>query len=201
MMSEPTDYQAFSPDEVVLVKFHRSLGGALTYRDLTSMTFTVGVVAQLHIYTTVKMFPFSSEGKCMGIIVRERTGSCSGGKAQETVKFCMKGGDAKMASVIRRSDWLNECCQEVVQKGLHTLIFAIRTLSEGMFNIFLRQYEAAMSNLGEGRAEAIEAAMKLLERERDDAQWGDRGGRRVTRRCYGFSRGARHVQHQGVDAH
>ncbi|CAJ1013696.1 putative Cation transport ATPase (P-type) [Leishmania shawi] len=104
MMSEPTDYQAFSPDEVALVKLCRSLGGALTYRDLTSMAFTVGGVAQLHTYTTVKMFPFSSEGKCMGIIVCERTGSCSGGKAQETVKFSMKGGDAKMASVIRRSD-------------------------------------------------------------------------------------------------
>lgn len=50
--------------------------------------------------------------------------------------------------------------------GLRTLVFAIRTLSEDMLNIFLRQYEAAMSISGEGRAEAIEAAMKLLERER-----------------------------------
>ncbi|KAG5468369.1 hypothetical protein LSCM1_02349 [Leishmania martiniquensis] len=161
--SEPIDYQASSPDEIALVKFCRSLGIVLTYRDLTSMTFTVSNGMQLHTYEIVKVFPFSSERKCMGIILRERTRGSSGGHAEETLKFYMKGADVKMASVVRQSGWLEECCQELAQMGLRTLVYASRTLSEEMLNGFLQQYEAALSILGEERAEAIEAAMRLLE--------------------------------------
>ncbi|KAG5491748.1 hypothetical protein JIQ42_01656 [Leishmania sp. Namibia] len=163
MTTEPIDYQASSPDEVALVKFCRSLGVVLTYRDLTSMAFTVGDGAQLHAYTIVRVFPFSSERKCMGIILRERTGRSSGGNAQETFKFYMKGADVKMASVVRQTGWLEECCQELAQMGLRTLVYASRTLSEEIVVSFLQQYEAAISILGEERADAIEAAMRLLE--------------------------------------
>lgn len=162
----PQDYQASSPDEIALVKFCRSLGVVLTYRDLTSMAFIVGNdPAQLHTFTIVKMFPFSSERKCMGIILRERTTSVDGtsSSAQESIRFYMKGADVKMAAVVRQSEWLEECCQELAQMGLRTLVFAGRTLSEELLQRFLHEYEAAMGILGEGRNDAIESAMRLIE--------------------------------------
>lgn len=181
MGAAPLDYQASSPDEIALVKFCRSLGVVLTYRDLTSMAFTVGEASQLHTYTIVKMFPFSSERKCMGIILRERatstrvegngqtnsscdTGTAGGaGDAEGSIRFYMKGADVKMASVVRQSEWLDECCQELAQMGLRTLVFASRVLSEELLQRFLYEYEAAMGILGEGRNEAIESAMRLVE--------------------------------------
>jgi phospholipid-translocating ATPase len=163
----PLDYQASSPDEVALVKFCSSLGVVLTYRDLTSMAFTVGEAAQLHTYTIVKMFPFSSERKCMGIILRERSCATSNGNGnaavQESIKFYMKGADVKMAAVVRQSGWLEECCQELAQMGLRTLVFASRTLSEELLDRFLQEYETAMGMLCEGRNDAIESAMRLIE--------------------------------------
>ncbi|KPI84886.1 putative aminophospholipid translocase [Leptomonas seymouri] len=156
----PVDYQASSPDEVALVKFCSSLGVVLTYRDLNSMAFTVGKGAQPHTYTIVKMFPFSSERRCMGIILRERSSS---GTAQESIKFYMKGADVKMATVVRKSEWMDECCQELAQMGLRTLVFASRVLSAELLEHFLREYEAATGILGEGRTDAIESAMRLIE--------------------------------------
>lgn len=161
MDGAPLDYQASSPDEIALVKFCRSLGVVLTYRDLTSMAFTVAGSSQVHSFTIAKMFPFSSERKCMGIILRERTGGNGGG--EECIRFYMKGADVKMATVVRQSEWLEECCQELAQMGLRTLVFAHRVLSEELLERFLKDYEAAMAILGDGRSDAIESAMRLIE--------------------------------------
>lgn len=69
-------YQASSPDEVAIVKWTESVGLALVYRDMSSMRlhFTPGTGGG-HGGTTLEfdilhVFPFTSETKRMGIIVR-----------------------------------------------------------------------------------------------------------------------------------
>mmetsp|Transcript_1543 Transcript_1543/g.1502 ORF Transcript_1543/g.1502 Transcript_1543/m.1502 type:complete len:144 (+) Transcript_1543:1453-1884(+) len=66
------EYQASSPDEVALVKFVEKMGLELIERDEDSMSLKnpTGIKEK---YTVLANFPFSSETKRMGIIVKHDT--------------------------------------------------------------------------------------------------------------------------------
>uniref|UniRef100_UPI00398EF1A2 probable phospholipid-transporting ATPase IIB isoform X4 n=1 Tax=Pristiophorus japonicus TaxID=55135 RepID=UPI00398EF1A2 len=66
---ENRTYQASSPDEVALVQWTQSVGLTLVSRDLSSMQLkTPG--GQILPFIVLQVFPFTSESKRMGIIVR-----------------------------------------------------------------------------------------------------------------------------------
>ncbi|ORC93723.1 phospholipid-translocating ATPase [Trypanosoma theileri] len=153
------EYQASSPDEIAFVKFCSFLGITLIHRDVNSMQFTTPGGKTIS-YDIIKAFPFTSERKCMGIILRESSERDTG-----IYKYIMKGADFKIATVVRSSDWLQESCQEFAQVGLRTLVFAQRTLTEEQLEIFLTRYNEANIDLGNTRNESIEAAMSLIEKD------------------------------------
>lgn len=62
-------YQASSPDEVALVHWTQEVGLALSRRDLSSMELRAPD-GRLYNYTILQVFPFTSETKRMGIIVK-----------------------------------------------------------------------------------------------------------------------------------
>ncbi|KAK7086284.1 ATP synthase subunit 9 [Halocaridina rubra] len=62
-------YQASSPDEVALVRWTESVGLPLVHRDLTTLTLRSPTGTLLK-YTVLQIFPFTSETKRMGIIVK-----------------------------------------------------------------------------------------------------------------------------------
>lgn len=62
-------YQASSPDEVALVQWTQHVGLALNHRDLSSMKL-VGPDGRHLNYSILQVFPFTSETKRMGIIVK-----------------------------------------------------------------------------------------------------------------------------------
>ncbi|XP_036177191.1 probable phospholipid-transporting ATPase IIB isoform X2 [Myotis myotis] len=96
---ENRTYQASSPDEVALVQWTESVGLTLVNRDLTSMQLrTPG--GQILTYCVLQMFPFTSEGKRMGIIVRD--------ESTAEITFYMKGADAVMSTIVQYNDWLEE---------------------------------------------------------------------------------------------
>ena len=64
-------YQASSPDEVALVAWTEQVGLTLVKRDLNSMTLRTPQ-GQLINYNILQIFPFTSESKRMGIIVKVR---------------------------------------------------------------------------------------------------------------------------------
>lgn len=64
-------YQAASPDEVALVTWSEAMGLALVDRNLSSMKLRTPN-GQIVSYTILQIFPFTSESKRMGIIVRVR---------------------------------------------------------------------------------------------------------------------------------
>uniref|UniRef100_A0A8C2MAM8 Phospholipid-transporting ATPase n=1 Tax=Cricetulus griseus TaxID=10029 RepID=A0A8C2MAM8_CRIGR len=66
---ENRTYQASSPDEVALVRWTESVGLTLVSRDLASMQLKTPS-GQVLTYCILQMFPFTSESKRMGIIVR-----------------------------------------------------------------------------------------------------------------------------------
>ncbi|CAM1310111.1 ATP9A (predicted) [Pycnogonum litorale] len=69
--SKQYSYQASSPDEVALVAWTESVGLTLIKRDLTSMQIKTPQGAILS-YTILQTFPFTSETKRMGIVVKVR---------------------------------------------------------------------------------------------------------------------------------
>ena len=63
-------YQASSPDEVALVQWSEEMGLALIERTLTSMKLRTPE-AEVAGYSILQIFPFTSETKRMGIIVKD----------------------------------------------------------------------------------------------------------------------------------
>jgi phospholipid-translocating ATPase len=75
------------------------MGLALVKRDLNSMSLRTPA-GDVHNYSILQIFPFTSETKRMGIIVREEeTGQ---------IYFFMKGADTVMSSIVQYNDWLEE---------------------------------------------------------------------------------------------
>ena len=64
------NYQASSPDEIALVEWTQAVGITLTERDFDSMTLTFGHQGIHQRYQILQLFPFTSERKRMGIIVK-----------------------------------------------------------------------------------------------------------------------------------
>uniref|UniRef100_A0A5F9CUY8 Phospholipid-transporting ATPase n=1 Tax=Oryctolagus cuniculus TaxID=9986 RepID=A0A5F9CUY8_RABIT len=96
---ENRTYQASSPDEVALVQWTESVGLTLVSRDLTSMQLrTPG--GQILTFCVLQMFPFTSESKRMGVIVRD--------ESTAEITFYMKGADTAMAAIVQYNDWLEE---------------------------------------------------------------------------------------------
>lgn len=80
-------YQASSPDEVALVKFAEDLNMRLVERDQKKIVIETPK-KEIETYSILANFPFSSETKRMGIILRHE-------ETQRHV-FYLKGADAIM---------------------------------------------------------------------------------------------------------
>eukprot|EP00118_Oscarella_pearsei_P009117 m.50658 g.50658 ORF g.50658 m.50658 type:complete len:91 (+) comp34080_c0_seq16:1840-2112(+) len=75
------------------------MGIALVRRDLTSIQLKGPNETILH-FEILQVFPFTSERKRMGIIVRD----ISNGE----IVFYLKGADAVLSQIVQYNDWLDE---------------------------------------------------------------------------------------------
>ncbi|XP_053570821.1 probable phospholipid-transporting ATPase IIB isoform X2 [Bombina bombina] len=152
---ENRTYQASSPDEVALVQWTESVGLTLVNRDLTSMQLkTPG--GQILTFFILQIFPFTSESKRMGIIVREESSG--------DITFYMKGADAAMASIVQYNDWLEEECGNMAREGLRTLVVAKKSLTEEQYQDFENRYNQAKLSIHD-RTLKVSAVVESLERE------------------------------------
>ncbi|XP_060030052.1 probable phospholipid-transporting ATPase IIB isoform X2 [Erinaceus europaeus] len=148
-------YQASSPDEVALVRWTESVGLTLVSRDLGSMQLrTPG--GHILTFCVLQLFPFTSETKRMGIIVRD--------EATAEITFYVKGADVAMAPIVQYNDWLDEECGNMAREGLRTLVVAKRTLTEEQYQDFESRYTQARLSLHD-RALKVAAVVESLERE------------------------------------
>lgn len=92
-------YQASSPDEIALVSWTENVGLTLIKRDLNTIILR-GPENNLLEYDILQIFPFTSETKRMGIIIRE--------KHTNEIIFYLKGADTVMQSIVQYNDWLSE---------------------------------------------------------------------------------------------
>ncbi|KIM57827.1 hypothetical protein SCLCIDRAFT_129566 [Scleroderma citrinum Foug A] len=149
-------YQASSPDEVAIVKWTESVGLTLVFRDRTRMELQTPTGSRLS-YDILELFPFTSESKRMGIVVREtQTGE---------LLFLQKGADVVMARIVQRNDWLEEETGNMAREGLRTLVVARKRLPPQHYAAFKQRHHEASIRL-EGRNEAMAAVVaEYLEKE------------------------------------
>ncbi|KAJ3835493.1 protein transporter [Lentinula raphanica] len=163
-------YQASSPDEVAIVSWTQSIGLTLVYRDRTKMVLRAGAFSSSQSQTTsenlltfdiLSLFPFTSESKRMGIIVRD----CATGE----ISFLLKGADVVMARIVQRNDWLEEETGNMAREGLRTLVVAKKKLSATAYAEFEKAYHIASTSTGTGVISRAEAQAKVVEEllERD----------------------------------
>ncbi|XP_037068803.1 probable phospholipid-transporting ATPase IIB [Pollicipes pollicipes] len=151
----PVVYQASSPDEVALVTWTEEVNLTLVHRDLSSMRLRTPAGHTLD-YEILLVFPFTSETKRMGIIVRETSSG--------EIRLYMKGADTVMASIVLYSDWLEEECDNLAREGLRTLVVASKRLTPEQYAEFEQRYTAAKLSVTD-RAAKVSAVVESLERE------------------------------------
>ncbi|KAF4849126.1 putative phospholipid-transporting ATPase NEO1 [Colletotrichum siamense] len=139
-------YQASSPDEIAIVRWTESVGLRLAYRDRKSMvlesTDTGREVVRVRI---LDVFPFTSEGKRMGIIVQfyEQAQAAPPNLADSEIWFYQKGADTVMSAIVAENDWLDEETANMAREGLRTLVVGRKRLSYEQYQEFSSSYQAA----------------------------------------------------------
>jgi phospholipid-translocating ATPase len=142
-----TSYQASSPDEIAILKWTEAVGLRLTHRDRKGMTLhsvdTGRPVVRVRI---LEVFPFTSDGKRMGIIVQFLDGSETAGSADITageIWFYQKGADTVMGSIVAANDWMDEETANMAREGLRTLVVGRKRMSVQQYQEFAANYKDA----------------------------------------------------------
>ncbi|KXJ92623.1 hypothetical protein Micbo1qcDRAFT_188153 [Microdochium bolleyi] len=156
-----TSYQASSPDEIAIVRWTESVGLRLVSRDRKSMTLestsTGKAVVQVRI---LEVFPFTSEGKRMGIIVHfyEHSQATPPSLDSGEIWFYQKGADTVMSPIVAANDWLDEETANMAREGLRTLVVGRKKLSLSQYREFLAAYQTASLAIG-GRDAGMQAVV------------------------------------------
>jgi phospholipid-translocating ATPase len=101
-------------------------------------------------FDILDLFPFTSESKRMGIVVRDvSTGE---------IVFLQKGADVVMSRIVMRNDWLEEETANMAREGLRTLVMARKRLGAHVYNQYKEKYHDASVRL-ESRNEVMAAVI------------------------------------------
>lgn len=164
-----TSYQASSPDEIAIVRWTELVGLKLIHRDRASMTLQLTesgqVVVRVRILYT---FPFTSEGKRMGIVVKFSTGDEDNDaeiREDSEIWFYQKGADTVMSNIVLPSDWLDEETGNMAREGLRTLVVGRKRLTPSQYNEFTNQYSQASLALHQRDTVMTEVVKSFLEKD------------------------------------
>jgi len=150
------EYQASSPDEVALVKFADSLGIKLDSRTQNTMTI-INAADKKEEYEILANFPFSSETKRMGILVKHIESN--------RLIFYLKGAEVVMEEKVQDNSqgFLRENCESLASAGLRTLVISQKYLTWEEYETWKRKYEVAKTEM-ENREEKVRKVIDELEK-------------------------------------
>lgn len=163
-----TSYQASSPDEIAIVRWTESVGLRLKYRDRKRMvlesTDSGEMVVQVRI---LDVFPFTSDGKRMGIIVQfnETKHPSSSSLGTGEIWFYQKGADTVMGSIVAANDWLDEETANMAREGLRTLVVGRKRLSLDQYREFSTSYQDASLTINSREAAMQRVISRCLEND------------------------------------
>ena len=125
---------------MALVKFADTLGVKLISREELYIKIE-NTNRQIEEYDILANFPFSSETKRMGIILRHRE--------TQKIVFYLKGAENVMVNKVRPNQraTLNESCENLAMEGLRTLVISQKTMTEKEFEDFELNYKRARATL------------------------------------------------------
>jgi phospholipid-translocating ATPase len=162
-----TSYQASSPDEIAIVRWTEAVGLRLLHRDRKGMVLqSVDSGRPVVRVRILEVFPFTSEGKRMGIIVQFYENAESSNSPQNgEIWFYQKGADTVMSSIVVANDWLDEETANMAREGLRTLVIGRKRLSVQQYQEFSASYKEASVAI-QGRDSAIARVVsQYLERD------------------------------------
>ncbi|KAJ4327561.1 putative aminophospholipid-translocase [Fusarium piperis] len=165
---EVTGYQASSPDEIAIVKWTESVGLRLVYRDRKSMVLEfTGSKRPVVRVRILDVFPFTSEGKRMGIIVHfhEKINVKNPDLSNGEIWFFQKGADTVMSSIVAANDWLDEETANMAREGLRTLVVGRKKLSSQQYQEFSSRYQEASLSISGRDAGMQRVVSHYLERD------------------------------------
>jgi phospholipid-translocating ATPase len=147
-----TSYQASSPDEIAIVRWTELVGLRLAHRDRKGMILESSASGRTVVHVRIlDVFPFTSEGKRMGIIVQfcESTTNTRPDLSSSEIWFYQKGADTVMGAIVAANDWLDEETANMAREGLRTLVVGRKRLSYQQYQEFSTNYqEASLSITG-----------------------------------------------------
>lgn len=164
-----TSYQASSPDEIAIVKWTEAVGLRLMHRDRRSMTLQSVDTGRAVVHVRIlEVFPFTSDGKRMGIIVQFLDGSeksTNGSIEAGEIWFYQKGADTVMTSIVATNDWLDEETANMAREGLRTLVVGRKRLSIQQYQEFANNYKDASIAIANRDAGMARVVSHYLERD------------------------------------
>lgn len=150
-------YQAASPDEIAIVKFCESVGLKLYKRDRHSITLLHVYSNQLIHFEILYNFPFSSETKRMGIIVKD--------PVRDEIIFMQKGADTVMSKIVHSNDWLEEETGNMAREGLRTLVIGKKKLTSHLYEEFVNKYNQASLSMYNRDINMLKVMHQYLEQD------------------------------------
>src|SRR5277367_6382811 len=151
--SGTVQFQASSPDEVAIVQWCGLVGLHLIHRDRHTLRLKLAEGNELS-YNILKIFPFTSESKRMGIVVRADNGE---------IWFFMKGADTVMQKLVIANDWMEEECANMAREGLRTLVIGRRRLTKELWTEFDAAFQTADTQLADREAAKAAVVAQYLE--------------------------------------
>ena len=147
-------YQASSPDEVALVKFAVTLNMKLIERTDKKITI-LDAKNQREEFEVLANFPFSSDTKRMGIILRN--------KKYDHIIFYLKGAENIMMKFVKEEfiQTISEHAENLAAKGLRTLVLSQKLISQKDFDAWNKQYEIAKTSMEDRQKKITEVVSKL----------------------------------------
>jgi phospholipid-translocating ATPase len=152
-------YQASSPDEVALVKFAETLKMRLVGRSDKEIIIK-DPADNLEEFEVLANFPFSSDTKRMGIILKN--------KVYGHIIYYLKGAENVMLKFVKKEyvSYISENAENLAVKGLRTLVLSQKIISQEDFDVWNKEYNEALTSM-ENRKEKISQAISKLENNMD----------------------------------
>ena len=150
-------YQASSPDEIALVKLAEELKMMLISRDQSQIVIETPN-GRKETYGILACFPFSSDTKRMGIILKH--------VETNRIMFYLKGADTVMKYKVPevQRGFLQDECENLAREGLRTLVITQKYLKESDYMIWRKMYDDAQTLL-QNRDQAVRKVVEQLENE------------------------------------
>ena len=152
-------FHASSPDEIALVNFAEEVKTKLLFRDNDTIKIqnAAGIIEN---YTVLANFPFSSDTKRMGILLKHTESG--------RIIFFLKGAEIAIQHKVKevyRSLLMDEC-ENLARTGLRTMVFAIRYIPEWEYTEWKKIWDEANTSISNRNA-MIKKAAEYLENEMD----------------------------------